>query len=108
MRRKALTINRCKRARSESRPDKARIHTGGVRQPQHQRYSAGPATKNHGQMTRSIDRILQPGETVAYTTTLHQVVYLPAVGLWLLAFVVDGGWRSRSGLAIGRNGLRAV
>jgi uncharacterized membrane protein YdbT with pleckstrin-like domain len=38
-------------------------------------------------MTRYIDHILQPGETVAYTTTLHWVVYLPVIGLWLLAFV---------------------
>jgi uncharacterized membrane protein len=38
-------------------------------------------------MTRYIDHILQPGETVAYTTTLHWVVYLPAIGLWLLAFI---------------------
>ena len=37
---------------------------------------------------RYIDHILQPGETVAYTTTLHWIVYLPAMGLWLLAFVV--------------------
>lgn len=36
---------------------------------------------------RYIDQILQPGETVAYTTTLHWVVYLPAISLWLLAFV---------------------
>jgi uncharacterized membrane protein YdbT with pleckstrin-like domain len=33
---------------------------------------------------RYIDQILQPGETVAYTTTLHWIVYLPALGLWLL------------------------
>ena len=36
---------------------------------------------------RYIDHILQPGETVAYTTTLHWVVYLPAFCLWLLAFI---------------------
>src|SRR5690242_16176053 len=36
---------------------------------------------------RYIDHILQPGETVAYTTSLHWIVYLPAVGLWLLAFI---------------------
>jgi hypothetical protein len=36
-------------------------------------------------MKRYIDHILQPGETVA--TTLHWVVYLPAIGLWLLAFI---------------------
>jgi len=38
-------------------------------------------------MTRYIEHILQPGETVAYTTTLHWVVYLPAIGLWLLGFI---------------------
>jgi len=38
-------------------------------------------------MTRYIDHILQPGETVAYTTTLHWVLYLPAIGFWLLAFI---------------------
>jgi Bacterial PH domain len=49
-------------------------------------------------MMRYTDHILQPGETVAYTTTLHWVVYLPAIGLWLLAFhCLDGGWRSWSG-----------
>ncbi|MGA9561446.1 MAG: PH domain-containing protein, partial [Pseudolabrys sp.] len=37
---------------------------------------------------RYIDHSLQPGETVAYTTTLHWIVYLPAIGLWLLAFIV--------------------
>ena len=39
---------------------------------------------------RYIDHILQPGETVAYTTTLHWVVYLPAIGLWLVAFGAAG------------------
>ena len=38
-------------------------------------------------MTRYIDHILQPGEAVAYTTTLHWIVYLPAIGLWFLAFI---------------------
>ena len=37
---------------------------------------------------RYIDHILQPGETVAYKTTLHWIVYLPAIGLWLLAFIL--------------------
>ena len=36
---------------------------------------------------RYIDNILQPGETVAFTTTLHWIVYLPAIGLWFLAFI---------------------
>jgi hypothetical protein len=38
-------------------------------------------------MVRYIDHILQPGETVAYTTNLHWIVYLPAIGLWLLALI---------------------
>ena len=38
-------------------------------------------------MTQYTDHILQPGETVAYTTTLHWVVYLPAIGLWLLTSI---------------------
>ena len=37
--------------------------------------------KNRGPMMRYIDNILQPGETVAFTTTLHWIVYLPAIGL---------------------------
>jgi uncharacterized membrane protein YdbT with pleckstrin-like domain len=37
---------------------------------------------------RYIDHILQPGETVAYKTSLHWIVYLPAIGLWLLAFIL--------------------
>ena len=36
---------------------------------------------------RYIDHILQPGEKLVYTTTLHWIVYLPAVGLWLLAAI---------------------
>jgi len=36
---------------------------------------------------RYIDHILQPGETVAYTTTLHWIVYLPAVVLWVVASI---------------------
>jgi len=38
-------------------------------------------------MKRYIDQILKPGETVAYTTTMHWIVYLPAVGLWFLALI---------------------
>ena len=36
---------------------------------------------------RYVDQILQPGETVTYSTTLHWIVYLPAIGLWLLAVI---------------------
>jgi uncharacterized membrane protein len=71
----------------ERRPEKARIHTGGVRQSQHRRHDGVIMQKNRGPMMRYIDNILQPGETVAFTTTLHWIVYLPAIGLWLLAFI---------------------
>jgi len=71
----------------ERRPEKARIHTGGVRQPQHRCCNAAIVLKNRGLMMRYIDQILQPGETVAYRTTLHWIVYLPAIGLWLLALI---------------------
>jgi len=43
--------------------------------------------ENRGLTMRYIDNILQPGETVAFTTTLHWIVYLPAIGLWFLAFI---------------------
>lgn len=36
-------------------------------------------------MGRYIDQILQPGEKVLYSTTLHWVVYLPAILAWIVA-----------------------
>jgi len=36
-------------------------------------------------MSRYIQQILQPGERVLYSTTLHGVIYLPAVLSWLVA-----------------------
>jgi uncharacterized membrane protein YdbT with pleckstrin-like domain len=36
-------------------------------------------------MGRYIDQILQPGERLLYSTTLHAIVYLPAILLWLVA-----------------------
>jgi Bacterial PH domain len=71
----------------ERRPEKARIHTGGVRQPQHRRHGDRHNAEEPGLIMRYIDNILQPGETVAFTTTLHWIVYLPAIGLWFLAFI---------------------
>lgn len=38
-------------------------------------------------MSRYIDQILQPGERVLYSTTLHPVIYLPAVLAWTAAAV---------------------
>jgi len=62
-------------------------------------------------MARYIDQILQPGEKVLYSTTLHGIIYLPAVLAWVVAlacFVMErrtqteGGnllWLSLAGLA---------
>lgn len=36
-------------------------------------------------MARYIDDILQPGEKVLYSTTLHGIIYLPGVLCWLIA-----------------------
>ena len=36
-------------------------------------------------MARYIDSILQPGEKVLYSTTLHGIIYLPAILCWLAA-----------------------
>lgn len=45
-------------------------------------------------MGRYIDEILQPGERVLYSTTLHSIIYLPAVVAWVAAiacFVLERG-----------------
>jgi uncharacterized membrane protein YdbT with pleckstrin-like domain len=36
-------------------------------------------------MSRYIDQILQPGERVLYSTTLHPVIYLPGILAWIVA-----------------------
>lgn len=38
-------------------------------------------------MGRYIDEILQPGETVLYSTNAHWMFYLPAIGAWIIAIV---------------------
>ncbi|ETR77483.1 membrane protein [Afipia sp. P52-10] len=38
-------------------------------------------------MGRYIDDILQPGEKVLYSTTIHWIVYLPALLAWVVAVV---------------------
>ncbi len=62
-------------------------------------------------MGRYIEEILQPGETVLYSTTLHPIVYLPGVLAWVIALAcfimerraqTDGGnliWLVLAGLA---------
>jgi uncharacterized membrane protein YdbT with pleckstrin-like domain len=39
-------------------------------------------------MARYIDKILQPGEKVLYSTNAHWVFYLPAMGMWALAVIM--------------------
>jgi len=39
-------------------------------------------------MARYIDEILQPGEKVLYSTNAHWMFYLPAVGAWIVVFVL--------------------
>lgn len=38
-------------------------------------------------MGRYIDQILQPGERVLYSTTLHSIIYLPAILAWAVAII---------------------
>ena len=44
-------------------------------------------------MGRYIDDILQPGEKVLYSSKMHWIIFLPAIGGWLIAaalFVLSG------------------
>jgi len=36
-------------------------------------------------MARYIDSVLQPGEKVLYSTTIHGIIYLPGLLCWLIA-----------------------
>lgn len=36
-------------------------------------------------MGRYVDEILQPGERLLYATTVHWIIYLPAIAGWLIA-----------------------
>lgn len=40
-------------------------------------------------MSRYIDQILQPGERVLYSTTLHWIIFWPAILAWIVA---AGAW----------------
>jgi uncharacterized membrane protein YdbT with pleckstrin-like domain len=40
-------------------------------------------------MARYIDEILQPGEKILYSTTVHWIFYAPGLLAWIVAFV---GW----------------
>jgi len=77
-------------AKRKRRPQKARIHTGGVPRLQHWR----PAGRAHGRgnfwvrAMRYIERILQPGEKLLYSGTIHWVIYMPAVILSLIALAL--------------------
>lgn len=39
-------------------------------------------------MGRYIDRVLQPGETVLYSTNAHWIFYLPAIVIWIVALAL--------------------
>lgn len=39
-------------------------------------------------MGRYIDEILQSGERLLYSTTIHWIIYLPGLALWVLALAV--------------------
>ncbi|MBN9599184.1 MAG: PH domain-containing protein [Afipia sp.] len=50
-------------------------------------------------MGRYVDEILQPGEKVRYSTTIHGIVYLPGLSCWLGSVIcliaaqgAPGGW----------------
>ena len=40
-------------------------------------------------MARYIDEILQPGEKILYSTTVHWIFYTPGILAWIVAIV---GW----------------
>jgi len=39
-------------------------------------------------MARYIDEILQPGETVRYSTNAHWIFYFPAISAWIVALIL--------------------
>lgn len=70
-------------AKRQHGPEKAAIHTHQV------------AGKQHGmEMGRYIDDILQPGEKILYSTTIHGVVYVPGLACLAVSaacLVASGG-----------------
>jgi uncharacterized membrane protein YdbT with pleckstrin-like domain len=52
-------------------------------------------------MARYIDSILQPGEKLLYSTTLHGIIYLPAILCWLAAAACFAGTGIMPPLLIG-------
>ncbi len=67
------------RAKRQRIPEKAAIHTHAVASRQH------AAIGFEDEMARYIDSILQPGEKLLYSTTLHGIIYLPGILCWLIA-----------------------
>ncbi len=72
-------------------PRKAAIHTDGVRRPQYWRLICDEigdiVVKNTGPIMRYIDHILQPGEKVMHSTTIHWIVYLPGIAMLVIAAI---------------------
>ena len=55
-------------------------------------------------MGRYIEEILQPDEKVLYSTTIHWIVYLPAILAWIAAiffFALQRGAVSRASTSSG-------
>ena len=50
-------------------------------------------------MASYVDNVLQPGETVRYTGTLHWIIFLPAIVL--LAFAMLAGWNLKPWVVVG-------
>jgi uncharacterized membrane protein YdbT with pleckstrin-like domain len=69
------------------RAEKARIHNGVAwgKQPGFPHTVKRIETGNGSLMARYIDDILQPGEKVLYFSSLHWVIYTPAIIAWLVA-----------------------
>lgn len=42
-------------------------------------------------MARYVDQILQPGEKVLYSTTIHGIIYLPGMLCWLISAAAFAG-----------------
>ncbi|WP_407177522.1 PH domain-containing protein [Bradyrhizobium sp. STM 3562] len=45
-------------------------------------------------MGRYVDQILQPGETVLYSTNAHWIFYLPAIIAWIVVLALLIAWRT--------------
>ena len=63
-------------------------------------------------MGRYIDEILQPDEKVLFTTTIHWIIYLPAIFAWIVAIGLyvpaHGAWDGAAWAWLSLSGIAAV